>query len=57
MAMQQQKRTERESKALNVKDEASGTRNGSGTINGESTEKAVALAQNETEVETGGLLF
>ena len=55
--MQQQKRTKRESKVLNVKNEASGTRNGSVTLNGESTEKTVALSQNETEVETGSLLF
>lgn len=48
--MRQQKRIEKESK---VKDETSGTRNGSGMF----PEKTAALSHNGTGVETASFLF
>ena len=47
--MRQQKRTKRESKA-SIKNEASGTKNESGTTNRGSTDKIVARLQTEIEV-------
>lgn len=58
MAMRQQKRTERGSKEANVKDEASGIRNESGTTNKEgNTDKIVAQSQTETVVGTRSIPF
>lgn len=50
MATRQQKRTERKSKEANIKDDASRTRNESGTIDGGSTDRTATQSQNENEV-------